>query len=136
MDDNPKLDALRALEAEDKLDGENLLSVAADPAHPCHPDFDWDDAAAAHRYRLGQANKMIVRYRIVTADRDGVECAARVFTYVPSQGRHVDGDRAIVDHRDELEDIAKRDARHFVTKHRRLGADKLQALVGQVLDSQ
>lgn len=42
-----------------------VLEVARDPAHPLHRFFDWDDAAAAEKYRRQQATQMIARVTVV-----------------------------------------------------------------------
>lgn len=62
-----------------------VVAVAADPAHPLHERFVWDDSEAARRYRLVQASGLIrsvsviverqddkppVRVRAFVADRD------------------------------------------------------------------
>lgn len=41
-----------------------IVEVAADPQHPLHHRFEWDDTAAAHKYRLTQAAQLLrVTYR-------------------------------------------------------------------------
>lgn len=41
-----------------------LVDVARDPGHPLHARFEWDDGAAAHRWRLEQASQLLrVTYR-------------------------------------------------------------------------
>lgn len=36
-----------------------VVEVAADPAHPLHSRFEWDDAIAGHKYRLEQAGQLL-----------------------------------------------------------------------------
>ena len=41
-----------------------LVDVAANPEHPLHSRFEWDDTVAAHRWRLEQAGQLLrVTYR-------------------------------------------------------------------------
>ena len=42
-----------------RLSPEDVVQEAADPDNPLHPHFEWDDAAAAHKYRLDQAREII-----------------------------------------------------------------------------
>jgi len=128
-----KLAALVELEAAGKLDQETLLDMASDPDHPCHSDFEWDDSAAAHQHRLAQAGRLIVRYR-VTIESSERTVTVRKFTRVASEGRWMDGDLAVADHRGQLEEAAMRDARTFVLKHRRLGDETLVEFLSRALD--
>ena len=79
-------DQLQAIYDEHKrLTPTIVVTVAADPAHPLHERFVWDDSEAARRYRLVQASGLIrsvsvvverqddkppVRVRAFVADRD------------------------------------------------------------------
>jgi hypothetical protein len=41
-----------------------VVDVAADPAHPLHSHFDWDDKVAGDKWRLEQASQLLrVTYR-------------------------------------------------------------------------
>lgn len=61
-----RLESLRA-EAGGELMPEAVVADARDPASPLHSLFEWDEAEAAHQYRLVQARALIravvVRYR-------------------------------------------------------------------------
>ena len=46
------------------LDPEMVVDAAGDPDHPLHGHFEWDDAKAAHQYRLGQARALIAGQRM------------------------------------------------------------------------
>lgn len=79
-------DQLQAIYDEHKrLTPSIVVTVAADPTHPLHERFVWDDSEAARRYRLVQASGLIrsvsvvverqddkppVRVRAFVADRD------------------------------------------------------------------
>lgn len=67
---------------------ELLVAEAADPEHPLHHRFEWDDEVAGHRFRLLQARKMILEVEIV--DEGGVD-RVRAFVPVEMEGgrRHV-----------------------------------------------
>ena len=40
----------------------DLVSAAANPEHPAHAAFEWNDGTAAHQHRLAQARSFIVVY--------------------------------------------------------------------------
>jgi hypothetical protein len=42
-----------------------IVAVAADPDHPLHPRFQWDDTLAAREFRLIQARQLIVSIRYI-----------------------------------------------------------------------
>lgn len=56
-----------------------VLNEAADPEHPLHDRFEWDDAIAAHQHRLDQARALIVSVRVGYKDADGQPQSARWF---------------------------------------------------------
>ena len=43
---------------------EDLVKAAADPDHPAHSEFEWDDTEAGRLYRLEQAAAIIRRVKI------------------------------------------------------------------------
>jgi hypothetical protein len=55
--------------AGDDLNERDVLADAEDAASPMHGYFEWDDTAAAHRWRIAQAQELIRRVR-VTVTRD------------------------------------------------------------------
>lgn len=48
-----------------KLTPHAVVSVAADPGHPLHSRFEWDDAVAGPKYREQQARELIRSVRVV-----------------------------------------------------------------------
>lgn len=48
-----------------------IVDEARDPASPLHKEFEWDDAAAADRFRLIQAGQLVVRCRLTFTRADG-----------------------------------------------------------------
>ena len=67
-----------------RLSPEDVVQEAADPENPLHPHFEWDDAAAAYKYRLDQAREII---RITRVD-NGEGKSGRAFHSIkdPSGG--------------------------------------------------
>lgn len=54
------LDQLQAIRDQyGRLDDEAIVETAADPDHPLHSRFDWDDSVAGHKWRLEQAGKLL-----------------------------------------------------------------------------
>lgn len=48
-----------------RVTAERLVAAAADPDHPMHEDFEWDNELAGHQYRLDQARQYIAQVRVV-----------------------------------------------------------------------
>ena len=60
------LDELQRIYDRDrKLTAEATVAEAADPMHPLHRAFEWDDQIAGHEYRLAQARRLIARVKVV-----------------------------------------------------------------------
>lgn len=49
------------------LTPESVVEAAADPDHPLHSQFNWDDTEAADAWRRQQARILIARVRVVVA---------------------------------------------------------------------
>lgn len=73
---------------------ELLLSAASNPAHPCHSEFDWNDATCAHNARLTRAYEIIKSIKFFAEVQQAREAPVRV---VPIQS----GVRAFVPAFDE-----------------------------------
>ena len=69
-----KLAAFESLcrENNGRLSPQILLDHARDPSSPFHEDFEWNDDAAADKYRLVQASVMIRRWKgsIIRIDQE------------------------------------------------------------------
>ncbi len=58
--------AIRALETKGRRVTPDIVVAAAEALdHPLHPDFDWDNDSAGHKYRLDQARAYIAEVRVV-----------------------------------------------------------------------
>lgn len=53
-----------AKEGGGRLKPAAVVNKAKDPEHVLHRHFEWDDAAAAHRYRIDQARSLISSIRV------------------------------------------------------------------------
>lgn len=65
------------------VEPETVVAVAADPGHPLHRYFTWDNNEAAHRYRLVQAEKLL---RTVKVTREVVETGTREVRVIHERG--------------------------------------------------
>jgi hypothetical protein len=55
-----KMEILRDMEdAAGRLLPDDVVAAARDPTHPLHGHFEWDDSAAAEKFRRGQAQSLI-----------------------------------------------------------------------------
>ncbi len=82
-------------ERDGKLTPEQVVAEASDPDHPLHGHFEWDDTAAAHRYRLSQAGHLIRQCKVrVQVEPERTE-RVRVFAHVPTRGSFVPTDEAL-----------------------------------------
>jgi hypothetical protein len=59
-----------------------VLQDAADETSPLHRLFEWDDTAAAERYRLDQARGLIRRYRVIHETKPEETVRVRAFSSV------------------------------------------------------
>ena len=58
-DANVAAEVCAKLEAEGRLNAQNLVDVSRDKDAPLHDMFEWDDSIAAEKYREEQAKKII-----------------------------------------------------------------------------
>jgi len=64
-------EALTAIaDAEGRLTPNAVIKAAANPRHPLHDAFEWDDTKAGHAYRIDQARALIARVRIEVTETD------------------------------------------------------------------
>lgn len=72
------------------LSAEEVLEAARDTDSPLHDHFEWDDGAAAKRYRRGQAERLI--YSIRFLDEENEEPRRLFINVVTDTGerRHID----------------------------------------------
>lgn len=64
-----------------------VVDVAADPAHPLHPFFEWDDTEAARLHRKAQAAALIrsVKVRVTSTDGAGQINDYNVRAWLPAR---------------------------------------------------
>jgi len=61
----------------------NVVDAARAEDHPLHSRFEWDNDAAAHKYRLAQARQLIRVVRETYTDRGGKPADVRTFHAIP-----------------------------------------------------
>lgn len=72
-----------------RLISANVLAEAKDQKSPLHKAFEWDNAKAAHLWRLNQAGDLIRNIVVVNKDPDGQEKTIRAFVNVTQdEDRH------------------------------------------------
>lgn len=76
MADNLRDMLLEIREKRGLLTPEVVVQEAMDPNHPLHHRFEWDDSAAAHKYRLSQASELL---RVTYRSQDGTPRDLRAF---------------------------------------------------------
>ena len=70
---------MRAARGGRHVSAEELLAEAAAPEHPLHGDFQWDDSAAAHAWRMQQARAIVRTVQVATiTDMVPISCVAYV----------------------------------------------------------
>lgn len=111
--DAPTVEYLNGLyERDGKLTAESVLADAQDPASILHKRFEWDDANAAHQWRLTQAREICRAH--ITVEKQRV----RAFVFVKSAGTYAPLREAMerTDWRDEVLATFKRDADAFAAR--------------------
>jgi hypothetical protein len=72
-------DTFAKLKSTGPLTAERVLAEATNPRSQLHRYFEWDDAKAAHSYRVEQARKLIRSIEVVIEDAKGKEIPMRAF---------------------------------------------------------
>lgn len=127
-----------------RLTAEEIVKLAANPKHPLHAQFEWDDTAAGHRYRVWQARKLIVSVQLtVEVSERVVKSVAYVRDPAADHGRQ--GYRSVIKLSAEEDDAREAVIAEFAraaTHLRRardlaftLGhADEIEELIGRVVE--
>jgi len=72
-----------------RLISANVVTEAKDPQSPLHKVFEWDNAKAAHLWRLNQAGDVIRNIVVVNVGPDGEKKTIRAFVNVTQdEDRH------------------------------------------------
>ena len=80
------LDHLTAIrDKRGSLSAPVVVEEAADPEHPLHDRFEWDDTVAGHRWRLEQAGALL---RVVKMPGTENKSDLRAFVAVKAQDSH------------------------------------------------
>lgn len=104
----PALEAI--LRKRGDLTPEIVVDEASDPDHELHECFEWDEPAAAHEYRLVQAERLIRSVKVTRIVDEGtdLERSVRVRAYIAerdllgkesTRGRYVPVERVAQDER-------------------------------------
>lgn len=137
-------------ETEEGLTPQGLVDVSRPEDAPMHDEFEWDDAVAGEMYRVEQAKRIIRNLVIVqtdanqereiklsihpeTPEKEEVQDRAFQSTY-EGKNLYVPLMEALTDEtwRTNLLEAAKRDARCFIAKYRRL--DELAKIIDDMND--
>lgn len=99
-------EALRQLERDNgRLDPQDVIEAAKNPKSPLHSHFEWDDSAAAAKYRLDQARVLIRSVKIEVTERE-VPLSVVAYVHDPDVDAGTSGYRSVVSLRSE-EDTAR-----------------------------
>lgn len=63
------------------VDAELVVKAATSKRNPLHAEFEWDDSAAAHEHRLGQARE-ILRHLVVVREEIKTDRPQRIYEVV------------------------------------------------------
>lgn len=113
----------RLSESEAGLTPATLLDASRDADSPLHNEFEWRDNVAAEKYRLQQAQKIILNLRIKVERQDGTVESERGFVITPGgKSAYVTLSAALSNEkwRQNLLAQAKEEMMIFMSKYRRL----------------
>lgn len=74
----------RIIEEHGYITPELMLEYASKKGHPLHPYFQWNEAQAAHQWRLTQAMQLLRSIKIAVEAPDGSPVTVREFVHIPS----------------------------------------------------
>jgi len=115
-----------------KITAERVLEVARNPSNPLHGEFQWNDAIAAHGYRLEQARELIRTVKIQTTT-DTREISTVHYVRDPSVDSGQQGYVSILNLRNNKTMAQKAVAYEFM---RAIGALQRAEDIAEVLDVQ
>lgn len=101
----------------------SVLDASRDESSPTHCEFEWDNDAAAEKYRLEQARQLIAHVRIIRDDEPEHEYKERGFVSIPGGNRvYVPLQTALgkEEYKNHLLKQARGDCEVFLAKYRRL----------------
>jgi len=122
---NPK-EVNRALKQIEKLEGrltgELIVKHAAPEEHPLHPYFEWDDSIAAHKYRVEQAQRLLLNLQIVVEEEDEIIVLGPKYVRVVDEegSKYIETESADVKDEDFIMANAIRDLMGWVKRYESL----------------
>ena len=107
------------LEEEGNLNAKTLVEVSRPEDAPLHPEFEWDDAAAAERWREQQARCIINHLTVVIDEKEPVR---KFFNITASEANYTSIDVILqsTDSKDKLLQMALRELEAFKRKYSQL----------------
>ena len=121
------------------LTPQNIVDYSRPADSPLHEYFEWDDAAAAEKYRLQQARLLIHKVYVVAEDEKEPQAKVRYYHSVETSGddespnqQYMSVVRIMSDDalRVQMLNNAKRDMATFASKYRHL--NELADLIGEM----
>ncbi len=125
----------RIKEQRGSLTADIVLADAKRKRSPIHKVFDWNDTTAAHKFRLGEAGRLIRCINITHVDDHAVDGIVRAFVYVSSEAdEYVNVVDAMSDPvmRAEVIERAKREVMAWGARYEHLR--KFSKLIAGILD--
>ncbi len=131
------LEAVRSANPDGLLVPEEVVLAAGEPGSPLHDEFEWDDTAASHKYRLWQARKLIARVMIERPDRASMPAYVSVSIDRVDRGGYRRTDLVMSDDdlRDAMLKTAMQELRAFRLRYSRfLELSKIFVAIAEVED--
>ena len=76
-------------EHEQRLDAADVVDAAASPMSPLHPEFEWDDSAAALQHRLLQARNLMNSVQVIFETPKNGSVVTSYMVSIQKQGNDV-----------------------------------------------
>lgn len=102
------LDALSDIESTVGLTPRNVVDVSRNPLSALHPCFEWNDDAAADKFRLHQASTLIRSVKVVIEDAEPIEFRPFVRVVENNEPQYKNVSVISVDQEKEVEENLKR----------------------------
>lgn len=90
-----RAELLKIADREGRLEAETVVAHATPEDHPLHPQFEWNNDKAGHKYRVDQARRLIQSVHVVYRPRNEGTTIAQIFVRDPSRDPQVPGYRTV-----------------------------------------